>query len=566
MLREHKERKLPYTTDNSGVMFFASPAGKLTYNFLSKADRSEVQHCPAVLTRHMLQSGIISSESIPTANTPSVLNESAVQVYYAPTSYTHPTRPLASKNNHALANLYSKNINNLETLKKLQDELSHRSSVDVLNLKQRADLQIQKLCVQQSDIQCSTADPEPRLASRPYQNETIQALQAIFDRATNNRPVIEQLETELEQRKTVKSAYLLAQVRERLAEFKPVYRVSNKIVVNEGAVQAHTSETIGLPEAKTTFSANGRPWIAKSIDFLKRHQLSHSDDLETQKDLLNELTFRSTRQATLLKTTVAACIADLTTSNHNSANCDKTPTTKPELMVEISATDRAEQSKKEALDKGSINPPAMADLLKVRANPADIARKVKEKLEQTASHEDESKRLSGTVNSMDAAFSGNSEDNESSGVPPEISQLAGTQPANELVADLSLPYARIQATLQKELDKTDFRMLLMRSVQDRQYNEIGQSLDMSRRDVRRRLKELTEEISVNHESALKPFARSLDEFLNENEDDTSVEEAAEHMKLTGARLKFLTVIAQPFFNAPCQVHRDRLYRKVQMLA
>ncbi len=714
VLKEHKEQELPYTTDPVGVMFFASAEGKLTYNFLTKSDREQVQHHPAQLAQLMQQSGMASSECAPAVgSTAKESTPDSTHEAYTPSAYSHPSRSLAGKSDNALTSLYSASIDDMDKLREIQEELTHRSTGDALSLRDRVNTRIQRLLDQQSEMVNAPTTAVTVLSNRPYRDDSIQSLQQTFDRAANNQPVIEQLETELALRKTVKSVYLLALVRERLSEFKPVRRASNnQDLVQTEHIQTPASQSLSAPAPKITHSSPDRPWITKSITFLKRTQTACTDDLDTQKQLCHELSFRSTRQASLLKATVEDCIQVLNKSEIQSTDSQSADTLKHflsqsqqftartsnrlkatetltdirenpagqtlknklllamensgeagslspvELLERVLTRYRIEQDKRElsarlstykksvladktptpsqqaAFDQldndarelfltkleeekakqsethseeavssetnSSITnepeepyrkTPAMADLLRVTLNPAELARKAKERLEKEANQlatneqlETQSRKsisLTNLLGKFDSLIAveppSQAVDNKISLKPassePEIQNTkpealespVDQTPVIELVVDLSIPYTKVQAKLQKELASTDFRMLLMRGVQDRQYNEIGQSLDMSRRDVRRRIKELVEEISEQHTDDLKAFSEPLDQFLDENEDDTSIEEAAAHLKLTGARLKFLTLISEPFFKQPCQVHKDRVYRKVQML-
>ncbi|MGI9277648.1 MAG: hypothetical protein ACR2PT_22715, partial [Endozoicomonas sp.] len=212
--------------------------------------------------------------------------------------------------------------------------------------------------------------------------------------------------------------------------------------------------------------------------------------------------------------------------------------------------------------------PAMADLLNAVKNPAEIARRAKSRCEALIKEKDPLSEASDTRElEQEPSFLAPYTQKSSERQPDqEATEPPSAASVTEMVVDLSIPYTKVQASLQKALERTDFRMLIMRAVQGRQYNEIGQSLNMSRRDVRRRIKELIDDISHQYTEDLKVFSGLLDQFLDDNEDDTFIEEAAAHLKLTGARLKFLTLISEPFFQQPCQIHKNRLFRKVQMLA
>ncbi len=117
----------------------------------------------------------------------------------------------------------------------------------------------------------------------------------------------------------------------------------------------------------------------------------------------------------------------------------------------------------------------------------------------------------------------------------------------------------------KELDRQDFQLLLKLSVQDRRLNDVGNELGLSRRDVRRRVTELVERIGEQYAEPLKAFAEPMDSLLDEEGDEVLLEQAAEKLGLTLARMKFLVMVAGTHFRQPCRIHQDRAYRPTRLL-
>ena len=115
------------------------------------------------------------------------------------------------------------------------------------------------------------------------------------------------------------------------------------------------------------------------------------------------------------------------------------------------------------------------------------------------------------------------------------------------------------------LNRQDFLILLKLSVQDRRLHDIGNELGLSRRDVKRRVSELIERIGEKYAETLKAFAEPMDALLDEEGDELLLEEAAEKLGLTLARMKFLVMVSAAHFRQPCKIHQDRAYRPTRLL-
>ena len=209
--------------------------------------------------------------------------------------------------------------------------------------------------------------------------------------------------------------------------------------------------------------------------------------------------------------------------------------------------------------------PTMADLLTKRANVFELAKKVKE---QASALKSSFSRVPHTVEST-PYDRGHSLDDDY--IAEDASEDFPTpvldEPVKpiELVTDFTRPYARVQAMIQKELDRQDFQILLKLSVQDRRLNDVGNELGLSRRDVKRRVTELVERIGEQYADPLKAFAEPMDALLDEEGDEVLLEQAAEKLGLTQARMKFLVMVAGTHFRQPCRIHQDRAYRPTRLL-
>ena len=116
------------------------------------------------------------------------------------------------------------------------------------------------------------------------------------------------------------------------------------------------------------------------------------------------------------------------------------------------------------------------------------------------------------------------------------------------------------------LNRQDFPILLKLSVQDRRLHDIGNELGLSRRDVKRRVLELIERIGEKYAESLKAFAEPMDALLDKEGDEVLLEEAAEKLGLTLARMKFLVMVAAAHLRQPCKIHQDRAYRPTRLLS
>ena len=213
-----------------------------------------------------------------------------------------------------------------------------------------------------------------------------------------------------------------------------------------------------------------------------------------------------------------------------------------------------------------LSKPKMVDLLSKRANVFELAQKVREQasaLKNSFSSASRSveKKPYGRGHSVDDDYI--AEDSAEDYLPPVLEEPV--KPF-ELVPDFTKPYARVQAMIQKELDRQDFQILLKLSVQDRRLHDIGNELGLSRRDVKRRVSELIERIGEKYAESLKAFAEPMDALLDEEGDEVLLEEAAEKLGLTLARMKFLVMVAAAHLRQPCKIDQDRAYRPTRLLS
>ncbi|USE36439.1 hypothetical protein [Endozoicomonas sp. SCSIO W0465] len=598
ILEEHHNRQMPFIMDGDGFMLFASGEAKSLYDGLDDAIRAGIRHNPESLKLHApscLKSATVVGTECQTEVPSSI-----------PSSF-------AGISEFDLLSHYHRGISNIETLEQLRDELQSRSSSGSGLLKQMVDIRLADLHARENTKKAAAIqEPEEtsesiaeQKPSRPFLNKTIQDLEELYWQAFQNRGTLQQLYKELQCRSSVKSIRLCERVRKRLNSMPDVE-------FEKGAVTPEVTKPSGA--AAEYQKTKTRPYIDRTALQLKTLHLSGDSGLDVQQAILAELEFRFTTEAIRLKALVCHKIEALrSTAQTTDEQADsesqrkleeqallatykkrllegRAPTqgqlaafynldsaakadflAKVELEKQrliqqeennITCDDRDEE---EAEYELSTPKPTMVDLLTKRANVFELAKKVKEQASalkfsfSSASRTVESKSYD-RGNSLDDDYI--AEDSPEDYPPPVLEEPV--KPL-ELVADFTRPYARVQAMIQKELDRQDFQILLKLSVQDRRLNDVGNELGMSRRDVKRRVTELVERIGEQYAEPLKAFAEPMDALLDEEGDEVLLEQAAEKLGLTLARMKFLVMVAGSHFRQPCKIHQDRAYRPTRLL-
>ncbi len=121
-------------------------------------------------------------------------------------------------------------------------------------------------------------------------------------------------------------------------------------------------------------------------------------------------------------------------------------------------------------------------------------------------------------------------------------------------------YVALANTIRKALPVSDFQIIMGRGVQELQYDQLGQRLNMSRRDVRKREQRLLSEVSLNNQQPLTTFLKVLNQHLDSVNGDTTLEAAGEVTRLPSHQLKLLVYIANSLQEQPCWVEGNRLFR------
>ena len=512
-----------------------------------------------------------------------------------PELQSQASRPYIARNIQSLEDLYWRSYTCPEVLSGLYDELEHRNTTKSTQLRERVYNRLQTLKGVATENQRSKASAsssvsgpvdniEPPKPARLYIDKTVAQLKILHLQSDSGLKVQQLLLTELAFRSTPSAKRLKELVEHKLDQLqshskavpeaeaaKPEAGLISAKVQSTSEQQAkETLQDIRQNPAGQTLkhkilirmdkSGESAEWSASTLlqyvedryrveqkkkedaarlSLYKKRVLAGQEPTPSQLAVFNSLddTARDAFLAKIKQEKQAKAIADIQPEVPN----DITEPPKETTTIEV-PTQPETQPKS-----------AMAGLLKKVGDVFERAIKGTITKEPTAKLESANDTSQQTTPTADK------------NVETKERLLEPAYQSTERVADFTKPYAKVQAQIQKTLSRQDFRLLLMLSVQERKLSEIGNELELSRRDVKKRAKELIEDISQQYAAPLKAFAEPMEHILDEQEDDVLLGDAAERLGLTVARMRFLVTVAEPHFKQPCRVHQDRVYRPVQLL-
>ncbi|WP_422490390.1 hypothetical protein [Endozoicomonas sp. ALE010] len=461
---------------------------------------------------------------------------------------TKTSRPYIGKTVQQLEALYWQAYTNRQLLEDLYEELQHRSVIKCIRLRDRVRGRLSVLDKEEPKdmaedsvrevVQDSAEPVEDKLSIvRPYVGKTIAQLKILHLRSDSEVSVQQAILAELQFFSTPESIKLRELIQLKLNELQ------NSSDASDEQADFEENDSLGdVASAEPVDDSQNTKSVAGDHGRAEQQKKIYAARLFTYKKRLLEGREPTADQLTVFNSLDKEAQADFLTK----VELEK------QLLANRVAIDEVPCNKEVEEEPAYSTPkPKMVDLLSKRANVFELAKKVKEQASalkssfSSASPSVESKPYD-RGHSLDNDYI--AEDSAEDYPSPVLEEPA--KPL-ELVADFTRPYARVQAMIQKELDRQDFQILLKLSVQDRRLNEVGNELGLSRRDVKRRVTELVERIGEQYAEPLKAFAEPMDALLDEEGDEVLLEQAAEKLGLTLARMKFLVMVAGTHFRQPC---------------
>ncbi len=145
--------------------------------------------------------------------------------------------------------------------------------------------------------------------------------------------------------------------------------------------------------------------------------------------------------------------------------------------------------------------------------------------------------------------------------PETAPACASTPEDNPGETSVPLPeYTTLANRIRKTLPVSDFQIIMGRGVQELQYDQLGQRLNMSRRDVRKREQMLLNKVSQSNQPMLESFITALNQHLDATDGDSTLEAAGEVTHLPAHQLKLLIYFANNLQEQPCWIEGNRLVR------
>ncbi|WP_422139538.1 hypothetical protein [Endozoicomonas sp. ALC020] len=501
--------------------------------------------------------GLISPEAVAEVTQEEVTAEGKVE--------TKASRPFIGKSVQQLETLYWQAYTNRHLLEKLYEELQHRSVIKCNRLRDRVRGRLSVLDREEpqgmvedslSEVVKDSAKPvlkNRKSIARPYVGKTIAQLKILHLSSVTDATAQQAILAELKFFSTTEAIKLRELVQHKLNELRNSPAIETTVEQadfekNDANSDVAFAEPIDDSQNTIPIAADhGRTEQQKKIDAVR---------LVTYKKRLLEGREPTADQLAVFGRFDKEAQADFLT---------KVALEKQLLANRVASEEVPFNEVVEEVTAYSTSRPKIAELLSKRANVFELAKKVKER----ATALEPSFSSSAQVVERKTYGRGQSLDNDyvAEGFAEYCLRPVLEEPAKPLEsqADFTKPYARVQAMIQKELDRRDFQILLKLSVQDRRLNDVGNELGLSRRDVKRRVKELVERIGEQFAEPLKAFAEPMDALLDEEGGEVLLKQAAEKLGLTLARMKFLVMVAGAHFRQPCKIHQDRAYRPTRLL-